>query len=221
MDLFLESHGELPGEIVLDLDSTDDPIHGHQEGRFFHGCYDHPCFLPPFIIFSEHILCCRLRSADRSAAGGSVDELSRIVAQIRGAWPSIRIMARGDSDFDKDEIMVWCESHDVDHVFGCRQNLRLNALIARELEGSKQRCLESGKASRRYRDLRYRTRSSWSRVRRAMAKAEWLPGLRGRNVCQVVTIISRKTVRAQELYEQRYCAPGAPWITGSRISSCG
>ena len=116
VDLFLESHGEPPGEIVLDLDATDDPIHGHQEGRFFHGYYDHPCFLPLFI------LCCRLRSADRSAADGSVDELSRIVA-------------RGDSDFGKDGIMVWCEAHDVDHVSGCGQNVRL---IARELERSRR-----------------------------------------------------------------------------------
>ena len=106
VDLFLESHGEAPGEIVLDLDATDDPIHGHQEGPFFHGYYDHHCFLPLFIVCGEHILCCRLRSADRGAAAGSVDELSRIAAQIRRAWPTTRIMARGDSDVGKDEIMA-------------------------------------------------------------------------------------------------------------------
>ncbi len=208
VDLFLESHGEAPGEIVLDLDATDDPIHGHQEGRHFHGYYDHHCFLPLFIVCGEHILCCRLRSADRGAAAGSVDELSRIVAQIRRAWPTTRIVARGDSDFGKDEIMAWCEAHDVDYVFGCGQNSRLNAMIAGELERSRRRCLVSGKASRRYRDLRYRTLKSWSRERRVVAKAEWLPGLRGRNARYVVTNISRKEVGARELYERWYCARG-------------
>ena len=208
VDLFLESHGEPPGEIVLDLDATDDPIHGDQEGRHFHGYYDHHCFLPLFIVCGEHILCCRLRTADRGAADGSVDELSRIVEQIRRAWPDTRIVVRGDSDFGKDEIMVWCEDHDVDYVFGCGQNLRLNSMITKELKKSRRRCLVSGKPSRRYRDLRYRTLRSWSRERRVVAKAEWLPGLRGRNARYVVTNISRKKVGARALYEHWYCARG-------------
>ncbi len=208
VDLFLESHGEAPEEIVLDLDATDDPIHGDQEGKFFHGYYDHHCFLPLFITCGEHVLCCRLRSADRAAADGSLEELSRIVAQIRCAWPSIRIVARGDADFGTDEIMVWCEAHGVGYVFGYSQNPRLNAMIARTLEKSRRRCVVSGKPSRRYRELRYRTLTSWSCERRVVAKAEWLPGLRGRNARYVVTNISRKQVGARELYERWYCARG-------------
>ena len=208
VDLFLESHGEPAGEIVLDLDATDDPIHGDQEGKVFHGYYDHHCFLPLFIVCGEFVLCCRLRTADRGAADGSVEELSRIVERIRDSWPHTRIVVRGDSDFGKDEIMVWCEDHDVDYVFGCSQNLRLNAMIERDLNKSRSRCLVSGKASRRYRDLRYRTLTSWSCDRRVVAKAEWLPGLRGRNARYVVTNIPRKNVGARELYEQLYCARG-------------
>ncbi len=139
-----------------------------------HRIYDHHCFLPLFVTCGEHVLCCRLRTADRGAADGSLEELSRIVAQIRCAWPSTRIMARGDTGFGKDEIMVWCEAHGVDYVFGYPQNTRLNAMIARTLERSRRRCLVSGKASRRYRDLRYRTRTSRSRARRVVAKAAWL-----------------------------------------------
>ena len=208
VDLFLESHSQAPDEIVLDLDATDDPIHGDQEGKFFHGYYDHYCFLPLFVVCSEHVLCCRLRTADCGAVDGALEELSRIVKQIRRRWPSTRIVARGDADFGTDQIMSWCEAHDVAYVFGYGQNPRLNAMIARTLERSRRRCLVSGKASRRYRDLRYRTRSSWSRTRRVVAKAEWLPGLRGRNARYVVTNISRKEVGARDLYETWYCARG-------------
>ncbi len=147
-------------------------------------------------------------TADRGAADGSVDELSRIVEQIRRAWPDTRIVVRGDSDFGKDEIMVWCEDHDVDYAFGYGQNPRLNDMIERELEKSRRRCLVSGKESRRYRDLRYRTLRSWSCERRVVAKAEWLPGLRGRNARYVVTNISRRKVGARALYEHWSCARG-------------
>ena len=208
VDLFLESHGEPPGEIVLDLDATDDPIHGDQEGKAFHGYYDHHCFLPLFIVCGAFILCCRLRPADRSAAYGSVDELSRIVEQIRDSWPHTRIVVRGDSDFSTDEIMVWCEDHDVDYVLGYSQNPRLNDMIATDIERSRWRCQVSGKSSRRYRDLEYRTRTSWSRKRRVVAQAEWLPGSRGRNARYVVTSLSRKKAGARALYEHWYCARG-------------
>lgn len=228
VDLFVESHGEAPGEIVLDLDATDDPIHGDQEGKFFHGYYDHHCFLPLYIVCGEFIVCCRLRTADHGAAEGSVDELSRIVPQLRRAWPDTRIVVRGDADFGKDEIMGWCEAHDVDYVFGYRQNPRLNAMITRDLNKSRSRCLASGKASRRYRDLRYRTRDSWSRERRVVAKAEWLPGLRGKNARYVVTNLPGKKVGARELYEHWYCARGDMenrlkdqqlWLFSDRTSS--
>ncbi len=208
VDLFLESHAEPPKEIVLDLDATDDPVHGDQEGKSFHGYDDHHGFLPLFVVCGEHILRCRLRTADHGAADGSVDELSRIVEQIRGVWPRTRIVVRGDCDFGTDDIMVWCEDHGVDYVFGYGQNPRLNSMVTKALNKSRRRCLVSGKPSRRYRDLRYRTQKSWSRERRVVAKAEWLPGPRGKNARYIVTSISRKEVGARELYEQRYCARG-------------
>ena len=118
VDLFLETHAAPPREIILDIDATDDPVHGRQEGRFFHGYYGHHCYLPLYITCGEHVLCCRLRPADIDASHGSVDELMRIVPQIRAAWPHTRIILRGDSGFCREAIMGWCEEEGVDHVLG-------------------------------------------------------------------------------------------------------
>ncbi len=149
-----------------------------------------------------------MREADKGAADGAVEELSRIVDQVRCAWPSTRIVVRGDSGFGTDEIMAWCESRDVDYVLGYAQNSRLNAMICRQLEMPKRCCQASGRASRQYRNLRYRTRTSWSCERRVVAKAEWLPGARGKNARYVVTNIPRRKVGARALYEELYCARG-------------
>src|SRR3981189_1533451 len=130
VDLFLEAHERAPKQIILDLDATDDPLHGEQEGRFFHGYYQSYCYLPLYIFCGRHLLCAKLRRADIDASAGSVEEVARIVAQIRGRWPKVRILLRADSGFTRDDLMTWCEQNDVDYLFGLAKNDRLIAEIA-------------------------------------------------------------------------------------------
>ncbi len=208
VDLFLEAHAAPPAEIVLDLDATDDPLHGRQEGRFFHGYYGHYCYLPLYVTCGEHVLCARLRPADIDAAAGAVDELARIVPQIRRRWPGTRIRVRGDAGFCREDILRWCEDAGLEYVFGLARNARLEPWLAKALHKSRRRGAATGRASRRFRECRYRTLTSWSRARRVVGKAEWLPGLRGANPRFVVTNIPRRTLGAQALYEDLYCARG-------------
>ena len=184
LDLFLESRGRSPETLWLDLDATDDPLHGQQEGRFFHGYYRHYCYLPLYIFSGGHLLCARLRPANIDAAKGSVEELERIVARIRERWPEARIVVRGDSGFCREDIMDWCERNGVDYVLGLARNDRLARRIDKALRKSRRRHAATGKASRRFRELRYRTRKSWSRTRRVvgqggMAGEGGEPALRG------------------------------------------
>ena len=208
VDLFLDAHQAAPEELVLDLDATDDPLHGQQEGRFFHGYYGGYCYLPLYITCGEHVVCCRLRPSDIDASAGSVQELSRIVERIRGRWPQTRIVIRGDSGFCREEIMAWCEANDLDFVFGLARNARLQRAIARQMRRSRSRCVASGAPSRRFRDFRYRTRNSWSRSRRVVGKAEWLPGARGANPRFVVTSLGQDRSGTRTVYEELYCTRG-------------
>ena len=166
VSLFLEMHEEAPEEIILDMDATDDPVHGGQEGRFFHGHYRCHCYLPLYIFCGEDILCCRLRTVDRDASDGALDELRRIIPQIRQARPQTRIILRGDSGFRREEIMAWCEAEDIDDVFGLAHNCHLYDRIGKALQKSRRRCAATGRPSRRFRQFRYRTLKSWSRSRR-------------------------------------------------------
>ena len=210
VELFLDSYAEAPEEIVLDVDATDDPLHGQQEGRFFHGYYDCYCYLPIYVTCGAHILCGRLRTSNRDAADGALEEIERIVGQIRQRWPRVRVIVRGDSGFCRDELMAWCEGQaGVDYVFGLARNPRLQRALGRQQRRSRSRGVARGRASRRYRDFRYRTLASWSRKRRVVGKAEWLPGpVRGDNQRFVVTSLERRRVGTQALYEQLYCARG-------------
>ena len=210
VELFLDSHAEAPQQIVLDVDATDDPLHGRQEGRFFHGYYDCYCYLPLYVTCGPQLLCGRLRQANLDAAAGAVEELERIVGQIRQRWPQVRVVVRGDSGFCREELMAWCEAKEgVDYVFGLAKNACLKRAIARQQRRSRSRGLTRGLPSRRYRDFRYRTLRSWSRKRRVVGKAEWLPGgVRGDNQRFVVTSPSRGWVGTQPLYEPLYCARG-------------
>jgi Transposase DDE domain group 1 len=122
IDVFLESQARPPSQIVLDLDATDDPLHGEQEGWFFHGYYDCYCYLPLYVFCGRHLLLAKLRRADRDAAAGVVEEVKRLVARIRAKWPDVRILLRADSDFARDELMTWCERHDVDYLLGLPVN---------------------------------------------------------------------------------------------------
>src|SRR5277367_3898751 len=130
--VFIESHPTAPAEIVLDVDTTDLPLHGKQEGRFFHGYYDNYCYLPLYIFCGEHVLCARLREANHDAAFGSLREIRRIVDQIRAAWPEVKIILRGDSGFCRNELMSWCEKNRVDFLFGMARNHRLRRIIGAE-----------------------------------------------------------------------------------------
>ena len=206
VDLFVESHKKPPREIWLDLDATDDPLHGHQEGRFFHGYYRCYCYLPLYIFCGEHLLCARLRPANQDGAAGSVEELQRIVGQIRNRWPKPRIIIRGDSGFCRDAIMRWCEDNGVGYVLGLARNKRLNRALGREMEQARLAHERTGKAARRFRDFRYRTRKSWSRERRVVGKAEYLPNKA--NPRFVVTKLPAGRAGAKRLYEKLYCVRG-------------
>jgi Transposase DDE domain group 1 len=206
VELFLQAHARPPERIVLDLDATDDPIHGHQLGRFFHGYYKGYCFLPLYIFCGDHLLLARLRPSDIDAAAGSVKHLKRIVAQIREAWPRVKIVIRADSGFCRDEILRWCEGNDVDYVIGLAKNTRLVAAIAAELEQVRGRYEATKQAARSFAELRYQTHKSWSRERRVVAKAEHLA--KGVNPRFVVTSLSAEDRAARPLYEQDYCGRG-------------
>lgn len=206
VDVFVESYDKPPKEIWLDLDATDDPIHGNQEGRFFHGYYGHYCYLPLYIFCGEHLLCARLRESNQDGASGSVEELSRIVAQIRQSWPQTRIIIRADSGFCRDTIMHWCEKNEVDYVIGLAKNSRLKRAIGPELQEVKSEHEITGRSARRFKDLRYRTRKSWSCERRVVCKAEQLTGKV--NPRFVVTSLSSEKACAQHLYEKLYCIRG-------------
>jgi hypothetical protein len=206
VDLFLESHAKAPREIWLDLDATDDPLHGQQEGRFFHGYYGCYCYLPLYIFCGEHLLCARLRPSNQDGATGSIEELERIVTQIRASWPRTRIVIRGDSGFCRDAIMSWCEANGVRYVLGLARNKRLHRALGREMAEARREHERTGKPARRFRDFRYRTRASWSCERRVVGKAEYLPNKA--NPRFVVTNLPLSRAGARHLYEKLYCIRG-------------
>ena len=206
VDVFLTAHPQAPAQIILDLDATDDPLHGNQEGRFFHGYYGHYCYLPLYIFCGEFLLGARLRPSNIDAAAGSLEELQRIVKQIRAVWPEVRILVRGDSGFCRQELMAWCEAESVDYVLGLAKNERLKAEIKKELRKAKRQYHETGRAARIFKEFYYQTRKSWSRRRRVVAKAEHLE--KGENPRFVVTSLRAEEWPAPALYEELYCARG-------------
>jgi hypothetical protein len=207
VEVFLEAHAAAPERIVLDLDVTDLTLHGHQEGRFFHGYYDSYCYLPLYIFCGEHLLCARLRTADRDAAAGSKAEVERIVEQIRRRWPEVEIILRADSGFCREELMVWCEEHGVEYVFGFARNERLRRWIEPQMQQAAQQHRETKHPARVFTEFLYETTTgSWSRARRVIAKAEHLE--KGENPRYVVTNVQAEFWPAQALYEELYCARG-------------
>ena len=207
-DLFLEAHERAPREIVLDLDNTDIPLHGTQEGRFFHGHYNGYCYLPLYVFCGRHLLLAQQREANVAGSAGAAEEMARMVARIRRRWPRVRITLRADSGFATEPLMGWCEENRVDYVFGLARNSRLEAMLAASLAVAKRLCAASGKPARVFRDFDYRTRDSWSRARRVVGKAEHT--LEGANPRFVVTSLARswRADDARALYEDLYCARG-------------
>src|SRR5207244_13407308 len=174
--LFLEAHQRPPKQIILDLDATDDPLHGHQEGRFFPGYYDCYCYLPLYVFCGRHLLAAKLRPANIDGAAGAIEEIARIVAQIRARWPLVRIILRADSGFARDAMMAWCEANGVDFIFGLARNVRLTRTIGAQLVDARNESQASGQPARRFKDFIWSTRNSWSRQRRVVAKADWTRG---------------------------------------------
>jgi hypothetical protein len=205
-DLYIESQATVPEQIVLDLDATDIPLYGHQPERFFHGYYDSYCYLPLYIFAGDQLLCARLRPANQDAAAGSLEEVRRIVAQMRERWPEVRIVLRADSGFCREELMGWCESNQVDYLFGLARNQRLGKIIGAEMHQAHLLHQSSGKPARVFAEFSYRTRKSWSCARRVVAKAEYLD--KGENPRFVVTSLPAEQWPAQDLYEKTYCARG-------------
>ena len=205
--VFLEAHSRVPENIVLDVDTTDMELHGKQEGRFFHGYYDHYCYLPLYIFCGDHVLCARLREANQDAAAGSVTEIKRIVEQIRASWPEVKIMLRGDSGFCREELIRWCENNKVDFVIGLARNPVLAAKIEGELKQAQEQWDKTQQPARVFADFMQETKSgSWSQPRRVVAKAEHIDGKQ--NPRFVVTSLNAKQWPAQKLYEQDYCGRG-------------
>ncbi|MCK4602713.1 MAG: IS1380 family transposase [Phycisphaerae bacterium] len=206
VDVFLQLHPEPPKRIVLDLDATDDLLHGDQLGKFFHGYYKNYCYLPLYIFCGDHLLAAKLRPSDIDASAGSVKELARIVEHIRRQWPEVQIVIRADSGFCRENIMAWCEANDVDYILGLARNKRLQKILGKELHESKQQFEATGQAARVFKDFTYQTRKSWSRPRRVIGKAEHLR--KGANPRFVVTSLASEAFDARTLYEDEYCARG-------------
>lgn len=207
-DLFIESHAEAPDEIVLDLDATDIPLYGHQPERFFHGYYDNYCYLPLYIFAGDPLLCARLRPSNVDGAAGALDEVKHIVARLRDKWPQVRIVLRGDSGFCREELMAWCEAEQnrVDFLFGLARNRRLQKIIGKQMQEAKRLHAQTGKATRVFTEFDYKTRKSWARTRRVVAKAEVLD--KGENPRFVVTSLGAGAWAARERYEKFYCQRG-------------
>jgi hypothetical protein len=205
-ELFLESHRSVPEQVVLDLDATDIPLYGHQPERFFHGYYDSYCYLPLYIFAGDQLLSARLRPANQDAAAGSVEEVRRIVTQLRERWPEVKIVLRADSGFCREELMGWCEQNRVDYLFGLARNQRLAKIIGAQMHQARMLHQSSGQPARVFAEFSYKTRKSWSCARRVVAKAEFLD--KGENPRFVVTSLTAGQWAAQDLYEKLYCARG-------------
>ena len=215
VDLFLDAHKKPPSQIVLDLDATDDPLHGRQEGRFFHGYYDAYCYLPLYVFCGRHLLAAKLRRSNIDAAAGTTEELSRLVRRIRARWPRVRILLRADSGFCREAIMAWAEANRVDYVFGLARNARLAGEIETEMAAARAQAEKTGKPARRFKDFRWSTLDSWSRTRRVVGKAEWTQS--EANPRFVVTSLKPEEIDARRLYEAIYCARGE---MENRIKEC-
>ncbi len=207
VELFINAwEGKPPSRLVLDIDATDDAVHGRQEGRFFHGYYGHYCFLPLYITCGGRPLFTLLRPGNADPAGGVREPLGRIIARLRQEWPWLKILLRADSAYAREELLAWCEDNGVDYVIGLARNSRLVEKIGRELADAHAEAVRHGRPARRFADFPYATLTSWSRRRRVVAKAEHLLGKA--NPRFVVTSLPADTFSARTVYERVYCPRG-------------
>lgn len=229
VNIFLESHEMAPEQIILDVDTTDLPLHGKQEGRFFHGYYDCYCYLPLYIFCGDHVLCARLREANHDASFGSLVEIERVVKQIRAAWPEVKIILRGDSGFCRNQLMSWCETHQVDYVFGLARNKKLQRIIGGQMQEAIAEWNQTGKPARVFSEFDYQAKKTkkggWDCKRRVVAKAEYIDGKE--NPRFVVTSLTSQQWAGKALYEDLYCARGDMenrvkeqfWLFADRVSA--
>jgi hypothetical protein len=206
-DLFIESHTAPPEQAVLDLDATDIPLHGHPPERFFHGDYGSYCYLPLCLFCGDQLRCARLRPSGQDAARGALDEVARIVGQLRLKWPQVKIVLRADSGFCREEPMAWGEQNKVDFLLGLARNSRLRKIVGKQRQEAKLEPGTTGKPARVFAEFDDKTKKSWARERRVVAKAESLD--KGENPRFVVTSPTPDRWPAREVYENLCCARGA------------
>jgi hypothetical protein len=202
VDRFIASHSQPPEEIVLDFDATDDAVHGKQVGRFFHGYYDHYCFLPLYVFAGEQLLVAYLRPSKIDGAKHAWAILSLLVKRLRQVWPRVRIIVRADSGFCRHRMLSWCERHGVGTIVGLAKNVRLNTLAGRWMEAAEKGFAASGHKQRLFGEFRYAA-NTWAAERRVIARIEHGP--KGANPRYVVTNL---TGDGQDLYERLYCGRG-------------
>ena len=219
IDVFLDSQREAPEQIMLDLDATDDPVHGSQEGRFFHGYYGSYCYLPLYIFCGEHLLCARLRKSNRDGAAGSLEELKRIVPRLREAWPETRILVRADSGFCRDWLMNWCEAEGVDYVLGVARNPRLEEKLSPYLGHAEDLVRITGEKTTLFTSFEWCTRETWSQSRLVIGKAEW--SKRGGNPRFLVTSLRCESAEdAERIYRKVYLVGFAVFQRPGKIQRC-
>jgi hypothetical protein len=200
--MFIESHPAPPKEIILDFDATDDPVHGRQEGRFFHGYYDAYCFLPLYVFAGEQLLCAYLRPSNIDGAKHAWAILALITRRLRQAWPSVKIIFRGDSGFCRWKMLRWCDRHGVDYIVGLAKNSRLNAMSEALIADAEKAFKETGQKQRLFGELMYAA-GTWDKQRRVISRIEH--GDKGANPRFITTSLSGD---GQILYEQTYCGRG-------------
>jgi hypothetical protein len=206
VQVFVQQYVVPPTRIVLDVDATNMPLHGHQLGRFFHGYYDEYCYLPLYIFCGDHPLLALLRPADLDEPVGLLKHLQRMVAYLRQCWPNVQILVRGDSGFCREHLMRWCEDNRVDFLFGLAKNSRLLRMLGGEMHQAKMQFEVTKEATRVFKDFTYKTKKTWSRERRVVGKAEHLA--KGANPRFVVTSLTQEAFDAKTLYEKEYCGRG-------------
>ena len=202
LEQFIGSFKRPPKKLILDFDATDDAVHGEQDGRFFHGYYDHYCFLPLYVFCGRQLLVSYLRRSDIAAAKHAWAILSLLVKRLRLAWPKVRLIFRGDSGFCRWEMLRWCERHEIGYIVGIAKNARLNACTA-ALQRQAAECFSQQRQKLRwFTDIHYGARS-WDHSRRVIAKIEY--SSHGVNPRYVVTNLKGA---AKYLYDKIYCARG-------------
>lgn len=202
VDQFLAAHPEPPEHLILDFDATDDPVHGHQERRFFHGYYDHHCFLPLYVFCGDEILAAYLRPANIDAAKHARAVLKLLVDRLRAAWPAVRITIRGDSGFCRWRLMRWCDSHGIGYVLGLARNPALERAARDWTERAARQFARTGTPQRLFGSFAYAA-GSWDRPRRVIVKAEHTA--QGANPRFVVVNVPGDP---QALYDAVYCQRG-------------